>query len=120
MGFAESPSRSRFLIEHDLFGKPLHTFPDHAPGSAPAIHARETRQRITFELFGEPPLGRLRRGFAPQFLATRTAMHPASRTSRKVTPETRCARKRPAFAGVLALYLLAALRERILFIFPSE
>jgi hypothetical protein len=20
-----------FLIEHDLFGKPLHTFPDHAP-----------------------------------------------------------------------------------------
>jgi hypothetical protein len=26
----ESPSRSRFLIEHDLFGKPLHTFPDHA------------------------------------------------------------------------------------------
>jgi len=26
----EPPSRSRFLIEHDLFGKPLHTFPDHA------------------------------------------------------------------------------------------
>jgi len=28
--WGESPSRSRFLIEHDLFGKPLHTFPDHA------------------------------------------------------------------------------------------
>src|SRR3979490_2708289 len=28
----EPPSRSRFLFEHDLFGKPLHTFPDHAPG----------------------------------------------------------------------------------------
>jgi hypothetical protein len=26
----ESPSRFRFSIEHDLFGKPLHTFPDHA------------------------------------------------------------------------------------------
>ena len=26
----ESPSPSRFLIEQDLFGKPLHTFPDHA------------------------------------------------------------------------------------------
>src|SRR5262245_14963835 len=23
-------SRSRFLFAHDLFGKPLHTFPDHA------------------------------------------------------------------------------------------
>src|SRR5215475_1851201 len=28
--WVESPSRFRFLIEHDLFGKPLHTFPDHA------------------------------------------------------------------------------------------
>src|SRR5882762_10274836 len=28
--WVESPSRSRFLIEHDLFGKPLRTFPDHA------------------------------------------------------------------------------------------
>jgi hypothetical protein len=27
----ESPSRFSSLIEHDLFGKPLHTFPDHAP-----------------------------------------------------------------------------------------
>jgi len=26
----ESPSCSRLLIEHDLFGKPLYTFPDHA------------------------------------------------------------------------------------------
>jgi hypothetical protein len=26
----ESPSRSALLIEHDLFGRPLHTFPDHA------------------------------------------------------------------------------------------
>jgi hypothetical protein len=26
----ESPLRSRFLIEHDLFGKPVPTFPDHA------------------------------------------------------------------------------------------
>src|SRR5215470_16947298 len=33
MGLVESPSRSRFLIEHDLFGKPLRTFLDHALGS---------------------------------------------------------------------------------------
>src|SRR5215470_8700466 len=26
----ESSSRFRLLFEHDLFGKPLHTFPDHA------------------------------------------------------------------------------------------
>src|SRR6266436_7518783 len=49
MGLVESPSRSRFLFEHDLRanalrllakGKPLHTFPDHAPvnrAHAPAI-----------------------------------------------------------------------------------
>src|SRR5437762_11633543 len=29
----ESRSRSRFLIEHDLFGKPVSTFPDHALAS---------------------------------------------------------------------------------------
>src|ERR1700758_5310213 len=28
--WVESASRFRFLIEHDLFGKPLYTFPDHA------------------------------------------------------------------------------------------
>src|SRR5580765_8460626 len=33
----ESPSRSRFLIEHDLFGKPLHTFPDHALGPGQVV-----------------------------------------------------------------------------------
>jgi hypothetical protein len=26
----ESTSRSRSLVEHDLFGKPVSTFPDHA------------------------------------------------------------------------------------------
>ena len=26
-----------FLFAHDLVGKPLHTFPDHAPGKAPMI-----------------------------------------------------------------------------------
>src|ERR1700758_4613917 len=30
--WVESSSRFRSLIEHDLFGKPLHTFPDHALG----------------------------------------------------------------------------------------
>jgi hypothetical protein len=29
-------SRSSFLFEHDLFGKPDSTFPDHAPGSQQA------------------------------------------------------------------------------------
>jgi hypothetical protein len=29
-----SPSRSIFLLEHDLFGKPVPTFPDHALGIA--------------------------------------------------------------------------------------
>jgi hypothetical protein len=28
----ESVSRSRPLVEHDLFGKPVSTFPDHALG----------------------------------------------------------------------------------------
>jgi hypothetical protein len=28
--FFESPSRSIFLFEHDLFEKPVPTFPDHA------------------------------------------------------------------------------------------
>jgi hypothetical protein len=26
----ESTSRSKSLVEHDLFGKPVSTFPDHA------------------------------------------------------------------------------------------
>ncbi|WP_456660842.1 hypothetical protein [Bradyrhizobium sp. JR3.5] len=30
--WVESPSRFSSLFEHDLFGKPLHTFPDHALG----------------------------------------------------------------------------------------
>jgi hypothetical protein len=45
---------------------------------------------------------------------------PGAVRTEHVTRKPRCARKRPGFAGVLALYLLAALRERILFIFPSE
>jgi hypothetical protein len=32
-----------FLIEHDLFGKPVSTFPDHGPGSAAHRSARETK-----------------------------------------------------------------------------
>jgi hypothetical protein len=28
--YVESPSRSRLWVEHDLFGKPVSTFPDHA------------------------------------------------------------------------------------------
>src|SRR5215475_10016619 len=31
----ESSSRFRLLFEHDLFGKPLHTFPDHALARSP-------------------------------------------------------------------------------------
>jgi len=30
MGYVESPSRFRSLMEHDLFGKPVSAFPDHA------------------------------------------------------------------------------------------
>ncbi|SPP97561.1 Fumarate hydratase class II (modular protein) [Bradyrhizobium vignae] len=47
----ESPSRFRLLFEHDLFGKPLHTFPDHAlgevamPGLVPGIHVLHARSR---------------------------------------------------------------------------
>jgi len=43
----ESPSRFRFLIAHDLFGKPLRTFPDHAPalgsGRSPPCFGSHTR-----------------------------------------------------------------------------
>jgi hypothetical protein len=42
------------------------------------------------------------------------------RATEYVTRTTRYSVKRRAFAGLLALYLLAATRERILFIFPSE
>src|SRR5947207_10566679 len=38
-----SSSRSNFLFEHDLFGKPLHTFPDHA--LAEAIKGLDRGQR---------------------------------------------------------------------------
>jgi len=44
MDLVESPSRSGFLIEHDLFGKPLYTFPDHAPGDI--FHALMRRQSL--------------------------------------------------------------------------
>jgi hypothetical protein len=33
MAFFESSSRSIFLFEHDLFGKPAPTFADHAPAT---------------------------------------------------------------------------------------
>jgi hypothetical protein len=36
----ESSSRFSSLIEHDLFGKPLHTFPDHAPARLTRRQAR--------------------------------------------------------------------------------
>jgi len=45
---------------------------------------------------------------------------PAFPMTEHVTRKTRCPRKRPDSAGILVLYSLAALRERILFIFPSE
>ncbi len=40
--FFESSSRSIFLLEHDLFGKPVSTFPDHAltlPGAGGCLAA---------------------------------------------------------------------------------
>jgi hypothetical protein len=38
MGFWLNRHRALvFLIVHDLFGKPLYTFPDHAPTFAPAV-----------------------------------------------------------------------------------
>src|ERR1700704_3104046 len=49
--WVEPPSRSRFLFEHDLFGKPLHTFPDHALIHFP-VAARLDRG-------GQPDQGRL-------------------------------------------------------------
>jgi len=45
---------------------------------------------------------------------------PVFQRTERVTHKTRCLRKRPYFPGVLTFYSLAALRERILFIFPSE
>src|ERR1700677_2747374 len=35
--FVEKPSRSIFLFEHDLFGKPVPTFPDHALAEAATL-----------------------------------------------------------------------------------
>ena len=43
MTFFESSSRSIFLFEHDLFGKPVPTFPDHALAIIGATIARLRR-----------------------------------------------------------------------------
>ena len=47
MTFFESSSRSIFLFEHDLFGKPVPTFPDHALTIRPALSstAEQTSKR---------------------------------------------------------------------------
>src|SRR5260370_31863879 len=44
-------SRSRFLIEHDIFGKPVSTFPDHAlePTKRCAEHRSPSRGANTHE-----------------------------------------------------------------------
>jgi hypothetical protein len=63
-----------------------------------------------------------RRDFSSCFLSNGPLGEPESGVpdAERVTHKTRCSRKRPGFPGVLTLYSLAALRERILFIFPSE
>jgi len=43
---AESPSRFSLLFAHDLFGKPLHTFPDHALTAWQASHGQRHLLRI--------------------------------------------------------------------------
>jgi hypothetical protein len=50
--FVESPSRSIFLFEHDLFGKPVPTFPDHAlaPAANNMLLAQVARRRINSPL----------------------------------------------------------------------
>jgi hypothetical protein len=56
----ESPSRFSLLFAHDLFGKPLHTFPDHAlaarnldrtrpPGSHPSVNPAFLPDRVQNE-----------------------------------------------------------------------
>src|SRR6266480_3326428 len=49
MTFFESSSRSIFLFEHDLFGKPVSTFPDHAllPASDGVIQTLMIRSFLT-------------------------------------------------------------------------
>src|SRR5712672_387771 len=46
MTFFESSSRSMFLFEHDLFGKPVPTFPDHALG--PPLEKGQAADRQPF------------------------------------------------------------------------
>ena len=50
----ESSSRSIFLFEHDLFGKPVPTFPDHALAAAVSSSscAGHRNARVSAELFG--------------------------------------------------------------------
>jgi hypothetical protein len=64
----ESRSRFRSLIEHDLFGKPPHTFPDHAlapAGPRAAGHSVQFRLTLSFLLLDqicldiERPIARL-------------------------------------------------------------
>src|SRR5258705_1656961 len=46
MTFFESSSRSMFLFEHDLFGKPVPTFPDH--GLGPPLEKGQAADRQPF------------------------------------------------------------------------
>jgi len=81
--------------------------------------SRDCRQRLLPEL----PPGFLAAAYPAtlvQVLARSASPKPGVPDAERVTHKTRCLRKRPDSTGVLVLYLFAALRERILFIFPSE
>src|SRR5262245_3129017 len=65
------PSRFSSLFEHDLFGKPLHTFPDralegaHAVGITARAALKATRKPIKLRGFGEGRAGFPDRPFWP-------------------------------------------------------
>src|SRR3954464_4165146 len=81
-----SSSRFSSLFEHDLFGKPLHTFPDHAP-SKPCMRRAAMRAAVVLrqDLLAS---GRLRRdNLANQLIKNFRGNPPCSTTPRPTPPQ---------------------------------
>jgi hypothetical protein len=77
--FFESSSHSIFLFEHVLFGKPLHTFPDHAPAANAALSNRNSPRftEMTMNLIIGSSLSMLAAGCRRQSVVVRIGQQAA-------------------------------------------
>ena len=79
----ESPSCSSSLFEHDLFGKPVSTFPDHALARVPQSAWRSSEKIILNQ--------RPRWRFSPIPSRSRKPSHPGLSLPFPAVPDIRCA-----------------------------